>query len=77
MLAAAEDGMADWTKHLAEMRRSKKGKIHNPQKKWLEDLAGGAAAHQRLRQSRQPVLCPQMLNTVVDNQLSELAEVRP
>jgi hypothetical protein len=36
VLAAAEDGMADWTKHLAEMRRSMKGKIHNPQKKWLK-----------------------------------------
>jgi len=36
VLATAEDGMADWTKHLAEMRRSMKGKIHNPQKKWLK-----------------------------------------
>ena len=36
VLDAAEDGMEDWTKHLAEMRRSKKGQIHNPQKKWLQ-----------------------------------------
>jgi len=36
VLAAAEDGMADWTKHLAVMRRSEDGKVHNPQKKWLE-----------------------------------------
>ena len=36
VLNAAEDGMKDWTKHLADMRRSKKGQIHNPQKKWLQ-----------------------------------------
>ena len=36
VLAAAADGMADWTKHLGDMRRSKQGKIHNPQKKWLK-----------------------------------------
>jgi hypothetical protein len=36
VLAAADDGMADWTKHLAEMRRSQHGKVHNPQKKWLK-----------------------------------------
>jgi hypothetical protein len=36
VLSAAHDGMADWTKHLGEMRRSLKGKIHNPQKKWLQ-----------------------------------------
>ena len=35
VLAAAKDGMGDWTKHLAEMRRSDQGKIHNPQQKWL------------------------------------------
>jgi len=35
VLDAAADGMADWTKHLGEMRRSMKGKIHNPQKTWL------------------------------------------
>ena len=36
VLAAAEDGMADWTTHVGDMRRSKQGKIHNPQKKWLQ-----------------------------------------
>jgi len=36
VLVAAGDGMADWTKHLADMRRSKHGKVHNPQKKWLK-----------------------------------------
>ena len=36
VLSAAHDGMADWTKHLGEMRRSEKGKIHNPQQKWLQ-----------------------------------------
>jgi hypothetical protein len=36
LLNAAEDGIEDWTKHLADMRRSKKGQIHNPQKKWLQ-----------------------------------------
>jgi hypothetical protein len=36
VLNAAEDGMEDWTKHLGDMRRSKKGQIHNPQKKWLQ-----------------------------------------
>ena len=36
VLAAAEDGMGDWVKHLGEMRRSEQGKIHNPQQKWLE-----------------------------------------
>ena len=36
VLAAAADGMADWIKHLGDMRRSKQGKIHNPQKKWLK-----------------------------------------
>ena len=35
VLDAAKDGMADWTKHLGVMRKSIKGKIHNPQKKWL------------------------------------------
>jgi hypothetical protein len=35
VLAAAKDGMGDWIKHLAEMRRSEQGKIHNPLKKWL------------------------------------------
>jgi hypothetical protein len=35
VLAAAEDGMEDWIRHLGEMRRSDKGKIHNPQQKWL------------------------------------------
>ena len=30
VLNAAHDGMADWTKHLGEMRRSMKGKLHNP-----------------------------------------------
>ena len=35
VLAAADDGMGDWTRHLAEMRRSEQGKIHNPQAKWL------------------------------------------
>jgi hypothetical protein len=36
VLNAAEKGMSDWTRHLGEMRRSKQGKIHNPQKKWLQ-----------------------------------------
>ena len=36
VLNAAHDGMADWTKHLGEMRRSMKGKLHNPQQKWLQ-----------------------------------------
>ena len=36
VLDAAEDGMGDWTRHLAVMRKSMKGKIHNPQKKWLQ-----------------------------------------
>jgi hypothetical protein len=36
VLSAVHDGMADWTKHLGEMRLSMKGKIHNPQKKWLQ-----------------------------------------
>jgi hypothetical protein len=36
VLVAAEDGMADWTKHLAVMRRSEDGKVHNAQQKWLE-----------------------------------------
>jgi hypothetical protein len=36
VLDAAKDGMADWTKHLDEMRRSEQGKIHNPQQKWLQ-----------------------------------------
>lgn len=36
VLAAANDGMTDWTKHLGDMRRSEKGKIHNPQKKWIQ-----------------------------------------
>ena len=36
MLAAADDGMEDWVKHLGDMRRSEQGKIHNPQQKWLE-----------------------------------------
>ena len=35
VLAAAEDGMGDWVKHLGDMRRSDQGKIHNPQQKWL------------------------------------------
>ena len=35
VLAAAKDGMGDWRRHLADMRRSQDGKIHNPQKKWL------------------------------------------
>lgn len=34
--AAAKDGMADWTRHLGEMRRAEQGKIHNPQQKWLQ-----------------------------------------
>ena len=36
VLAAADDGMEDWIKHLGDMRRSEQGKIHNPQQKWLE-----------------------------------------
>jgi hypothetical protein len=36
VLDAAHDGMEDWMKHLGEMRRSAKGKIHNPQQKWLQ-----------------------------------------
>ena len=36
VLAAADDGMADWIKHLGDMRRSDQGKIHNPEQKWLE-----------------------------------------
>jgi hypothetical protein len=36
VLAAAEDGMSDWIKHLGEMRRADQGKIHNPQQQWLE-----------------------------------------
>jgi hypothetical protein len=35
VLAATADGMADWTTHLAVMRRSEDGKVHNPQQKWL------------------------------------------
>jgi hypothetical protein len=35
VLAAANDGMDDWTRHLGEMRRSDQGMIHNPQAKWL------------------------------------------
>jgi hypothetical protein len=35
VLAAAKDGMSDWIRHLGEMRRSDRGKIHNPQAKWL------------------------------------------
>ena len=35
VLAAADDGMKDWIKHLGDMRRSEQGKIHNPQQKWL------------------------------------------
>jgi hypothetical protein len=36
VMDAAKDGMEDWTKHLGEMRKSMKGKIHNPQKQWLQ-----------------------------------------
>ena len=36
VLVAAGDGVADWTKHLADMRRSKHGEVHNPQKRWLK-----------------------------------------
>ena len=36
MLVAVEDGMADWTKHLADMRRSRHRKVHNAQQKWLK-----------------------------------------
>jgi hypothetical protein len=36
VLRAAKDGMADWIRHLGDMRRSEQGKIHNPQQKWLE-----------------------------------------
>ena len=36
VLTAANDGIADWTKHLGEMRRSEKGQIHNPEQKWLQ-----------------------------------------
>jgi len=36
VLAAAADGMADWTRHLAVMRRSEAGKVHNPQQEWLK-----------------------------------------
>ena len=36
VLVAVENGMADWTKHLAVMRRSEDGKVHNPQQKWLK-----------------------------------------
>ena len=36
VLAAAEDGMADWIKHLGDMRRSDQGKIHNPAQQWRE-----------------------------------------
>ena len=49
VLAAAADGMADWTKHLGDMRRSKQGKIHNPQKKWLKTWR---ARHRTLRPIR-------------------------
>jgi hypothetical protein len=35
VLAAAEEGMEDWIKHLGEMRASAQGKIHNPQAQWL------------------------------------------
>jgi hypothetical protein len=35
VLDAADDGMADWIRHLGEMRRSEQGKIHNPQQRWL------------------------------------------
>jgi hypothetical protein len=36
VMDAAKNGMGDWTRHLAVMRKSMKGKIHNPQKKWLQ-----------------------------------------
>ena len=36
VLVAVRDGMTDWTKHLAVMRRSEHGKVHNPQQKWLK-----------------------------------------
>jgi hypothetical protein len=36
VLVAVEDGMADWTKHLAVMRRSEARKVHNAQQKWLK-----------------------------------------
>ena len=48
VLVAAEDGMADWTKHLADMRRSEAREGPQPAEEVAEDLAGGAAAHQRL-----------------------------
>jgi hypothetical protein len=35
VLEAADAGMADWSKHLGEMRRSMKSKIHNAQQTWL------------------------------------------
>ena len=36
VLGAANDGMADWIRHLDEMRRSAQGKVHNAQQKWLQ-----------------------------------------
>jgi hypothetical protein len=36
VLSALNDGMADWTRHLDEMRLSEKGQIHNPAEKWLQ-----------------------------------------
>ena len=35
VLAAADAGMTDWRVHLADMAKSDKGKIHNPQAKWI------------------------------------------
>ena len=35
VLSALQEGMADWTSHLGDMRRSAKGQIHNPEEKWL------------------------------------------
>jgi hypothetical protein len=36
VLSAVQTGMADWTKHLNEMRRSARGQIHNPAERWLQ-----------------------------------------
>jgi hypothetical protein len=35
VLAAAEDGMRDWTSHLAAMRRSRMGHVHDAQGVWI------------------------------------------
>jgi hypothetical protein len=36
VLRASGDGMEDWIEHLADMRRSAEGKLHDAQRRWLE-----------------------------------------